>query len=199
VVGCGKQGGKEIDLGNPPNGYRVATPFAALATLPGNLPMISEKPVFAERGGLLPFFRQKDDQQRVETPVLRLPPTTRFGLTANLRAGALIQKPFLRDPTNVLPINSYAQFVVKITAAMGPKTVMVASDEAIMPVKSDLVSKIVVNSSGWIWALLAGIAVVGVVLSLVFIPGFRLFVSAVFGFFAALINRLAKLIEGRRP
>lgn len=185
VVGCGKSGGKELDLGKPPDGYRVATPVAALATLPGNLPMIGEKPVFAER------------RVPPSTTLPSLPDATRFGITANLRSGALIQKPFLRDPTDVIPINSYAQFVVKMTVGMLPKTVMVASEEAIMPVRTNFSPIIVVNPASGLWAWLAGAAAVGLVLAFVFIPGFRQFVSAVFALLAAFINRLARLIGPR--
>ena len=39
---------------------------------------------------------------------------------------------------NVVPISSYAQYVLKATVAMGPRALLVTSDEAVVPKPGDL-------------------------------------------------------------
>jgi len=187
VVRCDDQG-KDLNLSNPPSGFRTYPPVAALATLSGSLPMIDRSPKLAERG---------------LNDLPELPATTRFGLTANLRAGALAQTAAFGNVKNLVPINSYAQFVLKMTVAMLPTTVAVASNEAVLPAAIEFKTHTETPKPGGLWgwitehlgAFLGAIVAVAVVLAVIFLPGVRQFVSSIFRLLAALINRLAGRIE----
>ena len=131
VIRCGQEG-RPLDLDQPPPGYEVAQPAAALATLSGSIAMSEGKPLLAQRA--LPPAGPGSAARLVPN----LPSLTRFALAANLRAGAVIRKGSWGHARNLVPINSYAQYVLKLTVAMGPGTTMVTSDEAVMPSPGEL-------------------------------------------------------------
>lgn len=170
VVRCGQEGGA-LDLDKPPAGYDVAQPSASLGTLPGTVTLLEGKPRFVQRG------------------VPNLPELTRFALAAHLRAGALIRKGHWGHARNVVPIDSYAQFVLKLTVTMPPDAAVVTSDDPILPRAKDLVIATPLPRPGgfiqWIKERLAGFAslaiLVVVLLLVLFVPGLRRFLSALFG------------------
>ncbi|MGI9304413.1 MAG: hypothetical protein ACR2RB_17165 [Gammaproteobacteria bacterium] len=194
----------ELNLNEPPRGYEVAQPVASLTTVSGNLPMVSGKPLVAQRE--LPHADAAETEFRVVIP--NLPGKTRFGLGANLRAGALIRKGgFLGlRVTNLVPINSYAQFVVKMSVAMLPETPMVTNEEAVLVDPEQFDIKTVLPKARGFLAWLSehitsaiGMAIiVGVLLLLFLIPGLRQFISAFFRLLAAFLNRLARKVGPAR-
>jgi hypothetical protein len=111
---------------------------------------------------------------------------------------------FNRRIEDIAPINSYAQYIVKYTVAMVPQTVMVASDQEILPKRNEFdTSSAVVPKKSW-WASLTqliampGLIAIGVValFALAFLlPGVRGLVNSIFRLFAALIDRLTDRIK----
>jgi len=134
------------------------------------------------------------------------PTRARFAIAAQLRAGALIRKGglFSTSIEDIAPINSYAQYVVKYTVAMIPQTVMVASDESILPKASEFNTSTVEipkkNLWGMLkdlfgsWGLTLAIVVLVVVLAFVFPPVARLF-SAIVGLLADIVNRIRDALK----
>ncbi len=189
---------KNLDLNDPPDGYGVAPPVASLDTVSGKLPMSQGIPAMAQRE-----TGRLGEAEAVLVP--NLPSQTRFAVGANLRAGALIRKGGLFGTRidNVVPIDSYAQFVIKMTVAMVPDANIVANEEMVAPAPDEL--EIVTKTPpkrgffDWLEGLL-GISAFGkwllagaVILALLFlVPGFRNILSAVLNLLAAAIDRLAK-------
>jgi hypothetical protein len=171
VIRCSSEE-HSVDLDKPPSGYKVWQPAASLAMIDGNLPMIEGKPEFA---------------QRDIDPLKRLPGRTRFVLAAGLRAGALTRNASWGNVQNLIPINAYAQYVVKLTVATLPGTQILSTDEAIMPDPDELDVKapVVLRGGflGWLrdHATAATTVVILVALTiLVFaVPGFRSLLSGV--------------------
>lgn len=187
----------KVDLSKPPRGYEVAAPMAITGTQSGTLSMLQGVPLRAQREDLIPEG-------------IDFPTTTRFALAAQLRAGALVRKKglFNRSIEDVVPINSYAQYVLKYTVAMIPQTVVVASDEAVLPDASEFdTSTIVVPKKNW-WEHLKGLlgwpgliivgAIVLVVLAF-FLPGAARLVNAIFRMFAALVDRITGRLKPKTP
>ncbi|WP_155969918.1 hypothetical protein [Nitrospira japonica] len=177
VIRCGTSA-KGLDLDKPPEGYEATQAVASLATLSGELPMIAENPELAER-----FTPSEDASSQAEAPaddvLAALPARVRFGVSANLRSGALLQRGSWGYIQNLVPINAYAQFVVKLTVAMIPEAQLVTSDEPIMPMPVEMTNSITVPpppKAWWSWPtehpllLLAG---AGLLLTgiLIFVPG----------------------------
>lgn len=203
----GKQSEKSLDLGKPPDGYSVAQPVAYLGTLSGNLPMIGSNPLLAERTAI----SRSNIRAGGSTALLpTLPNRTRFGVSANLRAGALIQKGSLGYVNNIVPINSYAQFVVKMTVAMLSKDVIVANNDVVVPLPIEFSTHTETpepqgffhSIKKWFKENLSKaitVVILLLVVALVFlIPGFRQFISSIFRLFAAFINKAASTVEGRK-
>jgi hypothetical protein len=175
VVRCGDTA-HTLDLDVPPQGYDVAQPVASLSTLSGGVALSEGKPLVAQR----------EVPPVGTTPLPRLPHLTRFALAANLRAGALLRKGSFGHTRNLVPINTYAQYVLKFSVAMAPDTLMVTSDEAVMPKPGELdVVTAAPRPTGlfaWIRRHLLGVGlVVGLVavcVLLVLVPGLRQALSA---------------------
>jgi hypothetical protein len=125
VVGCGREGGQAIDLDKPPEGYRVSAPSAQLETIPGNVALETSVPRTASRG-----FGDPDAKLRPD-PIL-FPEKARFALSARMRAGALVQDERLDYARNVVPIDTYAQFIVRVTAAMVEDKVVAQRDRILV-------------------------------------------------------------------
>lgn len=126
-IRCGQTGG-ELDLDKPPDGYTVAAPFAKLESLNGQLALLKDEPEIAERAvpqAVIPGARD-------------LPASGRFGLSAQLAAGAILEQDWWDHVRRVVPVDSYAQFVVKLTVAMVPNTTLVNPTEGIFPTDPQL-------------------------------------------------------------
>jgi hypothetical protein len=170
VVRCG-QDGRALDLDEPPSGYDVAQPVASLATLSGGVAMTEGKPLVAARG-LEP----------------NLPPLTRFALAANLRSGALVRKGSWGNARNVVPVNSYAQYVLKLTVAMVKDAKLVTSYEAVMPQPGELsVQTVVPRPTGFFAWLKRNFTIMGLSVILlaslalvIAVPGLRTALGALF-------------------
>lgn len=189
---------RNLDLNDPPDGYSIAQPVASLDTISGKLPMSEGVPAMAQRDpGRL------GEAEAVQLP--NLPSQTRFAVGANLRAGALIRKGGLFGGSieNVVPIDSYAQFVIKMTVAMVPDADIVDNEEMVAPEPAEL--EIVTKTPpkrgffDWLESLL-GISAFGkwlvigaIALALLFlVPGLRNVLSAALNLLAAAIDRVAK-------
>ena len=177
VIRCGESG-HGLDMDAPPSGYQVTQPVASLATFSGELPMIQERPEIAERGLLPEGTDTATDGQKAPDVLAALPTRVRFGISANFRSGALLQEASWGYIANIVPINTYAQFVVKMTVAMVPNTNMVTNDEQIMPLPVELATRIAVPKPTGLWAWLTEHPLVwiaalagGIGLVLVFVPG----------------------------
>jgi hypothetical protein len=185
----------KVDLSKPPRGYEVAAPMAITGSQSGTLSMLQGVPLRAQREDL--------DPNGIDFPT-----TTRFALAAQLRAGALVRKRglFNRAIEDVVPINSYAQYVLKYTVAMIPQTVIVASDEAVLPDASEFdTSTVVVPKKNW-WEHLKGllgwpgmiiVAVIALIVLAFFLPGAARLVNAIFRMFAALVDRITVRLRGK--
>lgn len=193
LIGCGS--GTKLDLSSPPRGYEVAAPMVVTGTQSGTLLMMQGTQLIAQREDLPP------------NPI-ELPAVVEFAVAAHLRAGALVRKKgfFNTAIEDVVPINSYVQFVVKYTVGMTPQTEMVVSDEAILPkaAEFDTTTLVVPKKSLWEkfrdllgWPGIIILAVVGLLVLAFFLPGAARLVNAVLKMFAALIERITGAI-GRK-
>lgn len=192
---------KNLDLNDPPRGYGVAQPVASLDTISGKLPMSQAIPAMAQRD-----VPRLGEAELVALP--NLPSQTRFAVGANLRAGALIRKGGLFGGRidNVVPIDAYAQFVIKMTLAMVPDADIVENEEMVAPAPEelDIVTKVPPKRGLFDWLgdvfafstfakFLIG---AGVVLALLFfVPGLRRLLSAVLDLFASVVTRLAESLK----
>lgn len=183
VIRCGRDG-EELDLDRPPSGYKVAPAHAMSGTQAGQLVMVQGQPLVASKDPSIP----------------NLPQEVRFGVAANLRAGALIRKARFGHAKEVIPINAYAQFVVKMTVAMleepdGTRPPFVTDDDAVLLNPDDLNTvtpidacagflggarcwvrdHVVEVSLGFLLVVLIVIAVLAVT-----VPGFRHFLGRIF-------------------
>lgn len=124
-----------LNLGQPPQGWRVALPMAERLTRVGTLRLERGKPALAQRMGNLPLgslftAAQLVEQREAPTapsptpPPPALPPENaesldaqaRFVVGADLRAGALIREATLRGRTKALvPLDAWAQLALQIT------------------------------------------------------------------------------------
>ncbi len=189
-------GPTKINLNNVPDGYRVAPPVASVATGEGALQLFSGETLRAAR----------EDE-----PAADLPGTARFAVTATMRSGALVRTKkefFRRLPVEIIPINSYAQFVVKYTVAMVPEEIVVVGDEQIAPDPERLVeteAAVPKEEKGWFAELLDTIKSlslpwligIGVVVLAIFVPGFLMFVNALFKLLTVVVNAITRLFKGK--
>ncbi|MGH9866924.1 MAG: hypothetical protein ACREAA_02000 [Candidatus Polarisedimenticolia bacterium] len=180
VVGCGEDR-KTLDLDSPPSGYTVTSAGSSLGTVSGNLPLIDGSPEIAERAPI------------------NLPSRARFGVTANLRSGALLSETWTGRVKDVIPIDAYAQFIVKITVAMLPETNMVANTD--MTVATQLQFEREINApkpkmSRLGFALLL-LGIVGVpLLVLLLVPGGIGLIRAVLGLIVKALRALVDAVSG---
>jgi hypothetical protein len=209
VVRCGASG-DSIDLDRPPDGYDTTQVVASLGTLSGSVPLLQEVPRIAERD--VPAAGQPAAPER---PILRvdpvaLPEKARFAVTAHLRAGALLQKGSWGYVKNVVPIDAYAQLVVKLTVAMFPGAPMVDAGEATIPSDRELQKDILVPvwKGFWAWvmehALGLGLsaALLAVVVVLALVPGglgvLRAAVGVVTKLLQAVLEAVGRAIDRMR-
>jgi len=219
VIRCGESG-HGLDLDEPPSGYQVTQPVASLATFSGELPMIQERPhehpEIAEKGLLPEGTEAATDTQKAPDALAAFPTRVRFGISANLRSGALLQKEgLLSQLKNMVPINTYAQFVVKLTVAMVPNAQMVTTGEAVLPLPVELTTRINVPPPTGFWAWLTEHPIIwiaalagGVVLVLAFVPGGMTLLRSIMGLItqalqlvvdamSLLLKKLATLVQGK--
>lgn len=179
VLRCGSPSAKVLDLDKPPDGYRVWPPFASLSTLQGALLTTEDPPVLGERA-------------------LEFPPATRFGLVAELRAGALTENAWWGHVRAFTPIDVWAQYVVRFTVAMKPADVIPGgaaviadpnriSPEIATPEHRGLLAWLGTIFDGAAKAMLAAIVLALAAILLVAFPGVRQALNAVFKLVAALI------------
>lgn len=133
------------------------------------------------------------------------PTRARFVLSANLRAGALVEGQPGGKVYGMVPIDAYAQYVVKMTVAMLPTTKLVTTHEQVAADAAEAVSKDVtvdvdkaekrnpgllarLESKGLTWILVC-VVIVGIIALFMAFPGLRDLVNAIF-------SRLAKAIGG---
>lgn len=191
-------GSSKINLNNAPGDYGVAPAVASVATGEGALQLFSGETLRAEREGA------------ANDSTVDLPATARFALTTTMRSGALVRrkKKFFGGykPLEIIPVNSYAQFVIKYTVAMVPEEIIVVGDEQIVPDPERLVETEAAtpkDDKTWWEQLqenlmslaLPWLILIGVVALAIFVPGFVVFVNAVFKLLAAIVNAIARLFK----
>lgn len=171
-----------LALQEPLDGYRVTSAVAGLGTMSGNLPLTTGEPEIAERG-----------------PTINMPTRARFGVTAGLRAGALMREGSFGHMKDMVPIDSYAQFIVKITVAMFPETVIVANNDVTIPTQVELSKELIVPPpppSFWkryrLLLSLAGVAGV-LILVILFVPGGLGLIRSAFG---VVVKALRIVLDG---
>jgi hypothetical protein len=179
VVRCGENN-RPLDLDRPPDGYRGASATASLQTIPGNLPLIDGDPEIAEKG-------------LVRSVLPNLPTRARFGVSAGLRAGALMREGWFGSVKDVVPIDTYAQFVAKITVAMFPDVPVIADTDVTIPSRADLAKEITVPEPRPSWwrrhplaALIGGL--VGLAALVAIVPGGLTLLRSVFGLVVKLLQ-----------
>lgn len=185
VIRCGEEG-RPLDLDRPPNGYRGASAAASLQTIPGNLPLITGDPELAEKAPIrLP----------------NLPARARFGVTAGLRAGALMREGAFGHVKDIIPIDAYAQFIVKITVAMFPDVRMVTNNDVTIPSRADLSKEINVPEPKTPWwrrhlvaLVLAGLVGAGALVAL-FVPGRIALIRSVFGLIVKVLQTMVDVLS----
>jgi hypothetical protein len=191
VIRCNDQGHR-LDLDKPPDGYQVTQALAFLGTHSGNLPIFQEAPTLAEKGvpELIP-------------DAVNLPSKARFGINAKLRAGALLQEASWGHMKNVVPINTYAQFIVKLTVAMFPDTHLITNDDAILPNPAEFEAKIMVppltGILAWIkkhmvLAVLGAVAAIALPI-LIFVPGGLAILKSALDIFTKIVSVILQLVE----
>jgi hypothetical protein len=127
--------GKSLDLDRPPSGYETTQPLAALGSMSGNLPLLLTEPKLAQRA----VGREgRPAAVKLTVDPTDLPQKARIAITAKLRAGALLQGEGLGYVTNVVPIDSYAQFVLKLTVVQFPGATIVAANDPNAPTTNEL-------------------------------------------------------------
>lgn len=182
-----------INLNSPPDGYVVAHPVAVHGSQSGTATIFTEQPLVAARN-----FDPSE-------PGLDFPRVARFGLASHLRAGALIQEKrglFSRRPLQVVPINSYAQYVLKYTVAMVPNTVIVASDESIIPDldEFDTIAPVPPPPKGWLQGLIdsLGAPLVGLlalVVLIVLAPSVLVLLRSLTKLLVAIIDSISAMVR----
>jgi hypothetical protein len=203
---CANDDMKSIDFTKPPRGYDVSPPQSSTLTISGQIPMQDGVSSIAERG----LGQGAGAAAHPATPP-KFPARTEFALVATLRAGALISRSglFRTRVDSVVPINTYAQYVVRFTVATFPGQRLVSTDTPIVPSPSDLavVTVPIIHKSlsqkigEWIrdnFALSSTIVLVVFVALLLFVPGFRSLMSAVLGLFAQMLRAIVRLF-GSKP
>ncbi len=193
-----------VNFHDPPSHTDIESWQVSAATPTGQAPMIREIGSIGQRG---------PDAGEPSIPE-RFPPLARFAVGANLRAGALLQRSgwFDHRVDNVIPINTYAQFVVRIAVVTFPNIELTTTDTVIHTSPKDLevaIGPTIKNSFSklirdWIRdhfglsMTLLGLLAVGVLILLcVLIPGCQL-LAAIVGFFTALINRISQWLRPKR-
>jgi len=127
--------GKALDLDRPPSGYQTTQPLAALGSMSGNLPLVLTEPKLGQRA-VGPDG--KAEVVKVTVDPKDLPQKARVAITAKLRAGALLQEASWGYVKNVVPIDSYAQFVLKLTVAQFPGAVIATGNDPNAPTDREL-------------------------------------------------------------
>jgi hypothetical protein len=201
--GCKEEAGlKSIDFNKPPKGWEVSAPQASTLSISGQVPIMDGVKSIASR----------DPNRPHVTTLPKFPAKAQFALAASLRPGALVKRGglFGRRVDEMVPINSYAQYVVRMTVAMFPGQQLVANTSAIVasPSELDVVTVTVPKRTFGQWfkdilrenaAFVVVLMCAAFVALLLLVPGFRSLVSAVFGLFASIIRRLTSAIQPKAP
>jgi hypothetical protein len=193
LFNCGNDDGlASIDFNKPPKGWEVSPPQSSALSLSNQIPLLDGIRSVAERdpdstSGVLPKF----------------PATAEFALAVSLQSGALVRRGgFLgRRVDGIVPINSYAQYIVRFAVATFPGQEMVTTDTVVLPSADQIGVKTITpkkkSVSDWIkdWVrenlALSGVLLLAAFLVVLFlVPGFRSLVSAVFGMIAAFIRKI---------
>ncbi len=195
-------GPNPLDLGDPPAGWRLASAYADVNTRVGSVQLQRELPPTAQRlGAPIPLSALYQVSQLAgqgalptgtsagQAPAATSPPApppkdpdaleaqTRFVLSADLRAGALVREPRLAGRERALvPIDAYAQFVVQLAVLLEKDLVVADRVVEVQPGTGGTTSD-EGDSKGWIeriaetldvgpGAVQAGIAGLGVIVAL---------------------------------
>lgn len=144
-----------LDLDDPPDGFFTSAVAAQTATKSGVLPLLQAPLQLAQRGldtppsesvslqtaakelpGLQSLVQSlKSNAEAKASPAdlferLGFHDAVTFPLSATLRAGALVEGKAGGSAINLVPINAYAQYVVKLTVAMLPEQQLAVTTDA---------------------------------------------------------------------
>lgn len=201
IWSCADDGLASIDFNKPPKGWEVSPPQASTLTVSGQIPLLDGIKSIAERspdavaGNQLPVF----------------PAQAQFALGASLRAGALVRRGgfFGSRVDGVVPINSYAQYVLRFTVATFPGQQLASTDTAVVASPGEIALATVTpprrtlgdRLKDWIrehFALSGFILLIMVAALVLLVPGFRQALSAFFGLIAAILRRLTGAVSGKK-
>jgi hypothetical protein len=136
-----------------------------------------------------------------------------FGRSSpSLRSGALIltkKDLFRRYATEIIPINSYAHFVIKYTVAMVPDEIIIVGDEQITPDPERLVeteAAMPKEEKAWFAELLGSLSmlgipwliVIGAIVLAMFVHGFPVFINAVLKMLTAIMRAITRFFDKGR-
>lgn len=182
-----------IDFNKPPRGWDISPPRSSTLSLSSQIPLMDGVKSIAERSA----------DARASATLPHFPANAQFALATSLQAGALVRRGgFLgRRVDGIVPINSYAQYVVRFAVATFPGQELVTTDTPVMPSPEqiDVVTvtpkkkSISDRLTDWVRDnfALAGIAVIAAFIALLLlVPGFRSLVSAFFGFLASIFRAI---------
>jgi hypothetical protein len=178
VTGC-DDGNGMIDLRKPPSGYTASNAFVSLGSLPGQVQFLEAQPATGEKAVGPQALHPPEDgvigvvSERAAPKAAQpwgFPDRARFGLSATMRAGAVTMDGSFGRVEDLLPIDVFAQYVVKVTVAAGPKAKLVQNQQAIVPERSQFsgTSNVRSNTTFWGWlgehAFALSFGAIGVVL-----------------------------------
>lgn len=194
VVGC-ESDSTNINLSNAPEGYRALSPLVSLSTVEGSIPIIDTFS-FAKRGD--------GDNSGLN---IKFPEQVNFAIGAKMRSGALIKETGWRKQfvSDIIPINVYAQYVLRMTVGLTEEASLVVSDAGpVLPEPISFQPEITVeakeltlidNAVAFFQSLQRWVLLLLIVGLLLFVPSFLSLLSAFFQLVANIIQMLNRFIQ----
>lgn len=213
-----------LNLDDPPEGYFTSAVTTQLGTRLGPLPMLQTPLQLTARGledptpeelmlqpkpstpstleGLVKRLKvQEVDPASKQTVFQRmgLSDTVTVPLSATLRAGALVEGKAGGHALNLIPINAYAQYVLKLTLVMLPEKELVSAAEAQLPGEAQhdttlsmdtksgvglpqMMPEVKTSTRIYLFLVTGVVGLIALVVLLYSVPGLRTFLGGFFHF-----------------
>lgn len=213
-----------LNLDDPPDGYFTSAVTAQLGTRLGPLPMLQAPLQLTARGledskpeelllqpkpgttstleGLIKRLQGQEEAPSSEQTVFEqmgLSDTVTVPLSATLRAGALVEGKAGGHALNLIPINAYAQYVLKLSVVMLPEKKLVSASEAQMPGEAQHDTTLSVDKKSglglpqampelktstriYLFLITGVVGLIALIVLLYSVPGLRSFLSGFFHF-----------------
>jgi hypothetical protein len=195
ATGCDSEG-SEVNLSKPPKGYKVWQHHVANILVEGVIPLVDDFSV-----------GQRDADNPTPVILRSLPSRINFALPVEMRAGAITRRDGWRGQKveNMIPINTYAQYVLRIKLALTEDNELIVDDQAQIPSADSVIggntSFPPKNPTLWekILDVLDGLKfyvyiAIGLLLAM-FLPGFLSLLSAFFQLIATLVRGLDNVMR----